>query len=119
MCHWFEIREGPGNSDGVVSGSLASPTKPRGGRREERGNETISTVLSVKSMSQEADAKGKGEIYLFIEGKFVSEISSNGLPQNIPLINFHASPDTHILTVNFVASDDRVGTASQKVYWGE
>jgi hypothetical protein len=39
----LEFRGGSGNSDSVVSGSLASPTSPRGGRREERGNEEDKT----------------------------------------------------------------------------
>ena len=36
-------RRGPGNSDSVLSGSRASPTPPRGGRREERGDEENET----------------------------------------------------------------------------
>jgi ZIP family zinc transporter len=37
------MRGGSGNSDSVVSGRLASPTPPRGGRREERGDEANET----------------------------------------------------------------------------
>ena len=36
-------REGFGNSDSVISGSLASPTPPEGGDTKERGNETHET----------------------------------------------------------------------------
>ena len=36
-------RGGSGNSDSVISGSLASPTPRRGGRRKERGDETNTT----------------------------------------------------------------------------
>ena len=38
-----EAREGFGNSDSVISGSLASPTPPEGGDTKERGNETHET----------------------------------------------------------------------------
>lgn len=38
-----EVRGGFGKSDSVISGSLASPRPPRGGQREERGNETNET----------------------------------------------------------------------------
>jgi hypothetical protein len=37
------IRGGSGNSDSVLSGSLASPTPGRGGNREERGDEEDET----------------------------------------------------------------------------
>ncbi len=36
-------REGSGNSDSVVSGSLASPKPPDGGEPEERGDEENTT----------------------------------------------------------------------------
>ena len=36
-------REGPGNSDSVLSGSLASPKPPDGGEPEERGDEENAT----------------------------------------------------------------------------
>ena len=36
-------RGGPGNSDSVLSGSLASPTPPKGGEPEERGEEETET----------------------------------------------------------------------------
>ena len=36
-------RGGSGNSDSVISGCLASPTPPRGGNREERGEEANTT----------------------------------------------------------------------------
>jgi hypothetical protein len=38
-----EVRGGAGNSDSVLSGSLASPTPPYGGEPKERGNETNET----------------------------------------------------------------------------
>lgn len=37
------VRGGSENSDSVISGSLASPTPPRGGLREERGDEENET----------------------------------------------------------------------------
>lgn len=37
------LRGGPGNSDSVISGSLASLRPPRGGHTKERGNETNET----------------------------------------------------------------------------
>ena len=37
------VREGPGNSDSVLSGSLASPKPPAGGEPEERGDEENET----------------------------------------------------------------------------
>ena len=36
-------RGGSGNSDSVLSGSLASPTPPKGGEPEERGDEENET----------------------------------------------------------------------------
>jgi hypothetical protein len=38
-----QIRGGPGNSDSVISGSLAEPTPPKGGEPEERGDEENET----------------------------------------------------------------------------
>ena len=38
-----DLREGSGNSDSVVSGSLASPKPPGGGEPEERGDEENTT----------------------------------------------------------------------------
>ena len=43
MVVTLEDRGGSGNSDSVVSGSLASPTPGRGGNREERGDEEDET----------------------------------------------------------------------------
>ena len=37
------VRGGSGNSDSVLSGSLASPKPPAGGEPEERGNEKNTT----------------------------------------------------------------------------
>ena len=37
------IRRGSGNSDSVLSGSLASPRPPRGGDTKERGDEENET----------------------------------------------------------------------------
>src|SRR5882762_5172851 len=46
-CLWknqhYRKRGGPGNSDNVISGSLASPTPPNGGEREEHGDEENET----------------------------------------------------------------------------
>ena len=42
-CPMTVQRGGSGNSDSVVSGSLASPTPLRGGRRKERGDEANTT----------------------------------------------------------------------------
>ena len=42
-CSKIDVRGGSGNSDSVVSGSLASPAPLRGGRRKERGNEAHET----------------------------------------------------------------------------
>ncbi len=39
----FSLRGGSGNSDSVVSGSLASPKPPGGGEPEERGDEENTT----------------------------------------------------------------------------
>ena len=39
----FQERGGSGKSDSMLSGTLASPTPPNGGRREERGHEENET----------------------------------------------------------------------------
>src|SRR5438309_6593511 len=39
----YSLRRGPGNSDSVISGSLASPKPPGGGKPEERGDEENET----------------------------------------------------------------------------
>ena len=38
-----DSRGGSGNSDSMISGSLASPTPPRGGEPKERGDEENET----------------------------------------------------------------------------
>ena len=43
MAGNIALRESSGNSDSVLSGSLASPKPPRGGDTKERGNETHET----------------------------------------------------------------------------
>ena len=44
ICSYIaQVRGGSGNSGSVVSGSLASPILPRGGRRKERGDEANET----------------------------------------------------------------------------
>jgi len=52
-------RGGSGNSDSVISGSLASPTPPGGGDTKERGNETDET--ESRSSLSGAGRLGRGQ----------------------------------------------------------
>jgi len=54
-----EVRGGSGNSDRVVSGSLASPTSPGGGKPKERGDEANETQSWGRLQS--AGGPGRGQ----------------------------------------------------------
>ncbi len=54
-------RRGPGNSDSVISGSLASPKPPGGGKPEERGDEETETQYGATLKAQVALAAVKGD----------------------------------------------------------